>query len=89
MFKNVEFFSTGGGIYFITGTYNKRPFLADNDGLQVYLKDEINDFSNCDEITEKLADEITDVNFWESLIKYLYETSGDEFGTIINYLAGN
>ena len=89
MFKNIEFFSTGGGVYFITGTYNKRPFLADNDGLQVYLTDEINDFSDDDEITEKQADEITDADFWESLVKHIYKTSGDEFGTIIKYLSGD
>lgn len=88
MFKNVEFFSTGGGIWFITGLYNGRPFLADNESLQVYLTDEINDFSNDDEIQSKQADEITDADFYESLIKHLWKTSGDEYGTIIKHLSG-
>ena len=74
----------------IAGFANDRPFIADAFETQAYT-DRLLDVYEEDVCNDRfreqhVVEEITDVDFWESLLKYLYKTLGDEYGKVIRYL---
>lgn len=75
---------------FISGMVNGKAFIADYYGVQGYTSELVNASDDSTEYETYIDEEISDPEFWGSLISYMYDTLGDEYGKLIWYIeSGN